>query len=77
MPITQSKSPNEQLRELVDAAGMTQAEALEAFNEGLGPAAYSMVTWKAFFASPEAKKFRKLKPALLDHAKAKIRPIKK
>jgi phage I-like protein len=77
MPINPSKSPNEQLRELVEAAGMTQAEALEAFNQGLGPAAYSMVTWKAFFASPDSKKHRKLKPALLEHAKAKIQPTKK
>lgn len=77
MPITQSKSPNEQLRELVDAAGLSQAEALVAFNKGLGPAAYSMVTWKAFFASPDAKKHRKLKPALLEHAKASIQPRKK
>jgi hypothetical protein len=77
MTITESKSPNEQLRELVEAAGLSQAEALEAFNKGLGPAGYSMVTWKAFFASPDAKKHRKLKPTLLEHAKATIQPRKK
>lgn len=71
------KSPNEQLRELVEASGLKQTEALEAFNDGLGPAAYSLVTWKAFLATPGTNKFRKLKPELLEHAKARIKPKKK
>ncbi|MDT8992734.1 hypothetical protein RQP54_17815 [Curvibacter sp. APW13] len=77
MESSTTKSTNEQLRELVEEAGLTQAQALAAFNDGLGPASYSMVTWKAFFASPDSKKHRKLKPALLAHAQAKIRPLKK
>lgn len=71
------KSTNEQLRELVDATGLTQVEALAVFNKGMGPAAYSFVTWKAFFASPDAKKFRALKPELLEHAQKKLGPLKK
>lgn len=62
-------STNEQLRALVAAAGLTQVEALQRFNQGLGPRAYSLVTWKAFFSSADSKKFRPFKPVLLDHAK--------
>lgn len=67
-----SMSSNEQLRALVAEAGLTQAEALKKFNQGLGPRAYSMVTWKAFFASPESNKFRPFKPSLLDRAKKRL-----
>jgi hypothetical protein len=39
---------NERLRELIQEAGVTQAVALTIFNRGLGPAAYSMDTFKAY-----------------------------
>ncbi len=37
---TTDKSNNQQLRELVEASGLTQAVALTVFNRGLGPAGY-------------------------------------
>jgi len=60
-------STNARLRELIEEAGVTQAVALTIFNRGLGPAAYSMDTFKAFLVSPTAAKFRPLKPELLAH----------
>ena len=65
---TKPKTNNERLRELVDGAGVTQAVALTIFNRGLGPAAYSESTWKAFFVKPESSRFRPLKDDLLAHA---------
>lgn len=65
---TADKSNNERLRELVEGAGLTQAVALTLFNRGLGPAAYSESTWKAFFSSPDTTRFRPLSDALLLHA---------
>lgn len=62
------QTTNERLRELVESTGLTQAVALTIFNRGLGPAAYSESSWKAFFASPETTRFRSLKQELLDHA---------
>lgn len=59
---------NDRLRELVEASGLTQAAALDVFNKGLGPAAYSINTFKAFLASPTTTKFRALKDDLLAHA---------
>ena len=62
------KTNNERLRELVEGTGLSQPVALTIFNRGLGPAAYSVDTWKAFLVSPESKKFRPLKDELLAHA---------
>lgn len=62
------KSTNERLRELVTASGLSQAAALAVFNVGLGPAAYSINTFKAFLARPDSPKFRSLKEDLLTHA---------
>lgn len=59
---------NERLKELVAASGLTQAEALERFNVGLGPAGYSLNSWKAFFSSPTTSRFRNFQAALLEHA---------
>ena len=65
---TNEKTNNERLRELVEAAGLTQAVALTIFNRGLGAAAYSESTWKAFFSDPDGSRFRPLKDELLQHA---------
>lgn len=61
-------TPNMRLRQLVEESGLSQPAALAVFNHGLGVAAYSITTWKAFLASPGSKKFRPFKPELLAHA---------
>ena len=71
------KSNNERLRELLQGAGLSQPVALTIFNRGLGPAAYSLDTWKAFLASPESKKFRPLKDDLLAHAEKAFTKLQK
>lgn len=62
------KSNNDRLRDLVDVSGLTQSAALAIFNLGLGPAAYSINTFKAFLARSDSLKFRPLKDELLAHA---------
>ena len=62
------KSNNDRLRALLSLTNLTQAEALALFNRELGPAAYSMSAWKAFFVSSASTRFRPLKDALLEHA---------
>jgi hypothetical protein len=69
-------STNVRLRELIEAAGVTQVVALTIFNRGLGPAAYSIDTFKAFLVSPTASKFRPLKPELLAHAEKQFAKAK-
>jgi hypothetical protein len=59
---------NDRLRALIDKAGVTQAIALTIFNRGLGAAAYSMDTFKAFLVRADSAKFRPLKDELLAHA---------
>jgi hypothetical protein len=59
---------NERLRELIDASGLSQPQALAIFNLGLCVAGYSLDAWKAFLVKPESKKFRPLKDDLLTHA---------
>ena len=69
-------SNNARLRELIEEAGITQAVALTIFNRGLGPAAYSMDTFKAFLVNPSSAKFRPLKPELLAHAEKQFEKVK-
>ena len=64
---------NERLRELVEESGLTQAAALAIFNIGLGTAAYSFTTWKAYLANPKSSKFRPMKDALLAHAETNFK----
>lgn len=71
------KTNNERLRELVEGTGLSQPVALTIFNRGLGPAAYSVDTWKAFLVSPESKKFRPLKDELLAHAEKAFLKLQK
>jgi len=72
-----TKSNNDQLRDLIEASGLTQAVALTVFNRGLGPAAYSMSAWKAFLASPSTDRFRPLKDELLAHAQSEFAKIQR
>jgi len=74
---TSNLSNNEKLRKLVEASGLTQAVALTVFNRGLGPAAYSESTWKAFFVKPESPRFRPLKDELLVHAEKEFAKLAK
>lgn len=59
---------NERLRDLVNGANLTQTKALMLFNEGLGVAAYSTSSWKAFFTRPDSARFRPFKKELLVRA---------
>ena len=68
---------NQRLRDLIAAAGVTQAVALTIFNRGLGPAAYSMDTFKAFLVQPGKAKFRPLKDELLAHAERQFKKLEK
>jgi hypothetical protein len=74
---TTIKTNNERLRELVEASGLTQAVALTVFNRGLGPAAYSESTWKAFFVKSDSPRFRPLKDELLAHAEKEFAKLAK
>jgi hypothetical protein len=74
---TEKLSNNERLRKLVESSGLTQAVALTVFNRGLGPAAYSESTWKAFFVRPDSPRFRPLKDELLAHAEKEFAKLKR
>ena len=74
---TTIKTNNERLRELVEASGLTQPVALTVFNRGLGPAAYSESTWKAFFVKSDSPRFRPLKDELLAHAEKEFAKLAK
>lgn len=74
---TRDNANNERLRELVQEAGVTQAVALTIFNRGLGPAAYSESSWKAFFSSADTTRFRPFSDELLGHAEKVFAKLKK
>ncbi|MBR8426222.1 MULTISPECIES: hypothetical protein [Burkholderia cepacia complex] len=59
------------LRALIEAAGMTQAEALDVVNAGQAfPIALS--TWKAYLAAPDSARRRTCPDNVLEHAKKTI-----
>lgn len=72
---------NEHLRTLVkgarvDGVKLTQPKALLLFNLGLGPAGYSLSSWKAFFVkNPDSDRFRPFKKELLAHAEDVFGPL--
>lgn len=74
---TKPKTNNEQLRELVEASGLTQVVALTVFNRGLGVRSYSESAWKAFLGSPESVRFRPLSDDLLEHAVREFSKVRK
>jgi hypothetical protein len=76
MTLTQSTN-NEQLRELVEASGLTQPVALTIFNRGLGSQAYSESAWKAYLSNPETTRFRRLSDDMLAHAKTQFGKLNK
>ena len=67
-PTLPTKTNNDRLRELVARTNLTQAEALALFNRELGPAAYSLSAWQAFFVSQQSARSRPMKDTLLEHA---------
>jgi hypothetical protein len=69
------KTNNDRLRELIAEAGVTQPVALTIFNRGLGPASYSMDTFKAFLVRSDSTKFRPLKDELLEHAEKQFSKV--
>lgn len=62
------KTNNEKLRDLIHNSGLSQRQALLAFNVGLGAAGYSIDSWKSFLVRPDSVKFRPFKNELLVHA---------
>jgi hypothetical protein len=68
---------NERLRELVDASGMTQAEALAKFNEGMGLRPIALSTWKGYFVNAESTRWRGFDPGLLAHAERVLKKRRK
>lgn len=67
---------NERLKELVQAAGLTQAAALERFNVGLGARPLSASTWKGYFCDHTTTRFRGLSDSLLQHAEKVFGSVK-
>lgn len=74
---TTKTTNNEKLRQLVEASGLTQKEALALFNAPLGPAGYSLEYWKGFFCDPASKRYKPLRDDLLTHAEKVFSKIKK
>ena len=65
---TTQPTNNQRLIQLVDASGLTRAEALALFNASLGPAGYSYDYWRGFFCAPNTRRYKALRDELLDHA---------
>jgi hypothetical protein len=65
---TKKQSNNQRLAQLVERAGLTQAQALERFNAPLGVAGYSFQYWKSFFCDPSSQRYKPLRDDLLAHA---------
>lgn len=69
-------STNAQLRALIEAAGLTQAEALERFNDTLFRP-YTLSTWKAYFCAPGTVRHRAVPADVLTRAKQVLAPRKR
>lgn len=72
-----TQSNNEKLRELIDATGLTQVEALALFNAGLDVAGYSIETWRAYFCNPTTARYRPFPEKLLARAERIFGKIKR
>lgn len=69
--MTPGKTPADTLRALIDAAGVTQLQALNELNEGLvKPIAVS--TWKAYLSASDSKRRRICPDSILRHAVARL-----
>lgn len=65
------KTPADTLRALIDAAGVTQLQALNELNQGLvKPIAVS--TWKAYLSAADSKRRRTCPDSILRHAVARL-----
>lgn len=58
---------NVRLRELISQSGLTQSEALDAFNQKMIKP-YKESSWKAFLSNPSSKRWRRFDAVLLAHA---------
>lgn len=63
-----SDTNNQQLRDLVEASGLSQAVALTLFNRGLPGTPCTESRWKAYLADPGSARFVALDDELLQHA---------
>lgn len=72
---TTSKTNNQRLRELVLGAGLSQTDALEIFNRGLGIRGFKENAWKAFFCAPASQRYRYFGDAYLAHAESVFGPL--
>lgn len=69
---TSNSTPNQRLRELVQASGLADAVAMTIFNRGLGAAACSVSQWKGFLAEPASAAYQPLPAELLANAEAQF-----
>lgn len=71
------KSNNARLKELVAGAGLTQADALDIFNQGFGIRGIKMSTWKGYFCNPDSTRYRSISDDLITHAEKVFAPLLK
>ncbi|CAG9168056.1 hypothetical protein [Cupriavidus pinatubonensis] len=65
------------LRDLIEQAGITQAEALALVNKGQA-FPISLSTWKSYLAAPESARRRNCPDAVIAHARKNIgKPTKR
>lgn len=75
MPITPTTHPNAELIEMVRKTGLTQAQALTAFNKDIGLRTIKESSWKAYFCDPATTRFRRMNADLLEHARKVFGPL--
>lgn len=61
-------SPNEVLRQFVEASGLSQPVAMTIFNRQLGAAACSETEWRGFLSEIDSPRYRELSASQLAHA---------
>lgn len=64
----EEKDNGQQLREVIEAAGVTQPEALDRFNRGQA-LSLSLSQWKAYLAKPDSARRSPCPDAVLKRAK--------
>lgn len=73
---TTTHSSNVKLRELIEAAGLTQDAALEKFNRGLVKPV-SLSGFKAWLADPASQRWRRMDEVYVAHAEKAFKAKKK
>lgn len=71
-PSTAERTTNDQLRDLIAEAGLSQAEALARFNAGLFRP-YSLSSWQAYFCAPDTVRHRRVPEDVLKRAREVLR----